>query len=106
MRVSSSSSTSRSSTSTEAPPIVPPRSSSLTPTRSGSGSSQPSSPRAAAIKYTPNPVSSPNGYTHAHSTSRDSARLRLQHRSSASSSEPSLIPIGGEVRIRKLTFLM
>lgn len=92
----------RSSTSTEAPPIVPPRSSSLTPTRSGSGSSQLSSPRISAVKYSANPLRSPNGAAHTHSGSRESARLRMHHRSSASSSEPSLVPVAGEGRIREL----
>ena len=100
------SSTARSSTSTEAPPIIPPRSSSLTPTRSGSGSSQLSSSRTSAVKYTPNPLKPSNGYAHTHSASRDSARLRMQHRSNASSSEPSLVAIGAEVRIREPTFLI
>jgi PH/SEC7 domain-containing protein len=101
-RKSSSSPAPRSSTSTEAPPIVPPRSSSLTPTRSGSGSSQPSSPRTSAVKYSANPLRPPNGYAHTHSGSRDSARLRMHHRSSASSSEPSLVAATGEGRIREL----
>lgn len=100
-RSSSSSSAPRSSTSTEAP-IVPPRTSSLTPTRSPSGSSQASSSRAA-LRHGPSPLRSRNGYPqagHNHSSSRDSMRLRMQHRSSASSSEPSLIPIGDDTRIR------
>lgn len=98
-RKSSSSSAARSSASPEATPNVSSRTS-LTPTRSGSGSSQVSS----AGKFAPNSLRSPNGYTHTHSASRDSIRLRMHHRSSASTSEPSLVPIGGDARIREHRF--
>jgi PH/SEC7 domain-containing protein len=101
-RRSSSLSARRSSTSTEAP-IVPPRMSSLIQTPSAPGSTQGTALRSN-LKYGPRPLRSRNGYTqgaHAHSLSRDSARLRMQHRSNASSSEPSLIPVGDEVRIRE-----
>jgi PH/SEC7 domain-containing protein len=100
-RTSSSSSAPRSSTSTEAP-IVPPRISSLTHTPSPQVPTQVTLPRSN-LKYGPRPLRSRNGYpqgAHAHSLSRDSARLRMQHRSTASSSEPSLIPVGDEVRVR------
>jgi hypothetical protein len=94
----------RSSSSTETSPILSARSSSITPTRSGSGSTQVNLPRVSAVRYTPlRPV---NGFTHTHSGSRDSAPLRTHHRSSASSSEPSLIPGGNEARIRELLTLL
>jgi hypothetical protein len=95
-REASSSSAPRISTSIEAPAIVPPQSSSLAPTRSGPGPS-----RSPTLKYGPRPLRSPNSYGHTHSASRDSARLRMHHRSSASSSEPSLIPVGAEGRVRE-----
>lgn len=106
-RRSSSSSRARSSTSTEGAMLGRGRSPSLTPTRSASGasgSSQLSSPRAPQSKYTPSQQRSRNGFlqgNHAHSTSRDQARMRMHHRSTASSSEPSLIPIGDEIRVRQ-----
>ena|SRR5882762_1172208 len=99
--VKQSRSAARNSSTTEAPPIVPPRSSSLTPTRSGSGSSQLNSPQTSTERHAPHPLRSTNGFTHAHSGSRDSAQLRTHHRSSASSSEPCLIPVGVEARIRE-----
>lgn len=101
-RRSSSLSARRSSTSTEAP-IVPPRMSSLINAPSTPGAIQGTTLRSN-LKYGPRPLRSRNGYpqgAHAHSLSRDSARLRMQHRSTASSSEPSLIPVGDEVRIRE-----
>lgn len=104
LRKSSSSSITRSSTSTEGP-IVPPRTSSLTttPTRSSSNSSQ-VMPSRTGSRHGPSPLRSRNGYAqgnHAHSSSKDSARLRMHHRSTASSSEPSLIPSGDDIRIRE-----
>lgn len=106
-RRSSSSSRARDSTSTEGAVIGRTRSPSLTPTRSASGasgSSHLSSPRGAQLKYTPSQQKSRNGFlqgNHAHSASRDQARMRMHHRSTASSSEPSLIPIGDEIRVRQ-----
>lgn len=87
-----------------APPIVPPRKSSLGPpvrTRSGSGSV--AQPRITSLKY--GPRSPPQRYgsssTHAHSPSRESNRLRVQHRSTASNSEPSLVPEREDGRVRE-----
>lgn len=100
-RRSSSSSARRSSTSTEAP-IIPPRMSSLTHTPSPQVSPQVTVLRSN-LKYGPRPLKSRNGYpqvAHTHSLSRDSARFRM-HRSTASSSEPSLIPVVDEARIRE-----
>ncbi|EMD37830.1 CsMn39, partial [Gelatoporia subvermispora B] len=77
-------------------PIVPPRVSSLhTPLRSRSGSSAASQTRVPSLKYGPRTPSFRNGaspVSHSHSASRDANRLRVQPRSTASSSEPSLIP--------------
>ncbi|KAI0355629.1 hypothetical protein OH77DRAFT_1511483 [Trametes cingulata] len=77
-------------------PIVPPRSSSLnTPLRSRAGSNAGSFQRGANLKYgprSPPPRAGGPSLHHAHSASRDSNRLRVQHRSTASASEPSLIP--------------
>ena len=42
--------------------------------------------------------------SHAHSPSRESSRLRAQHRSTASSSEPSLIPLGDDPHGGKYQF--
>lgn len=107
-RTSSSSSATRSSTSTEAP-IAPPRMSSITHAAAAApGSYQGNFPRMTSLKHGPRPLNnrSRNGYSpggHVHSSSRDSTRLRMQHRSTASSSEPSLIPIGDEPHIREDT---
>ncbi|KAI0821612.1 hypothetical protein BC628DRAFT_1329136 [Trametes gibbosa] len=77
-------------------PIVPPRSSSLsTPLRSRAGSNAGSFHRGTNLKYGPrSPPPRAGGpiLHHAHSASRESNRLRVQHRSTASASEPSLIP--------------
>ncbi|OCH95101.1 hypothetical protein OBBRIDRAFT_810024 [Obba rivulosa] len=89
------SSPTRDSSSSEGP-IVPPRVSSLhTPLRSRSGSSATSQQRVPSLKYGPRTPPFRNGASptsHTHSASRDANRLRVQHRSTASSSEPSLIP--------------
>ncbi|KAL4254296.1 hypothetical protein ABKN59_002913 [Abortiporus biennis] len=77
-------------------PVIPQRTSSLSSTvRARSGSANAAPPRVAALRYGPrSPPNSRNGlgYGHATSPSRESNRLRIQHRSTASSSEPSLIP--------------
>ena len=92
------------SISTEAP-IVPPRSSSLnTPVRPMSGSNAAAFQRSANLKYGPRspPPRGPGAsLNHIHSTSRDANRLRVQHRSSASASEPSLIPDRDDGRARE-----
>ncbi|TFK44669.1 hypothetical protein BDQ12DRAFT_29737 [Crucibulum laeve] len=78
------------------PAIVPPRSSSLQtpvrPTIAGSSRSnrQSTSPLMSRIGAPSN--STPQ-------SPRDTNRLRVLHRSSASSSEPSLVPIGDDTRI-------
>ncbi|TFK89121.1 hypothetical protein K466DRAFT_645137 [Polyporus arcularius HHB13444] len=82
-------------------PIVPPRTSSLsTPLRPRPGSNA-GYPRSPNPKY--GPRSPPTRLAgpllhHAHSASRDSNRLRVQHRSTASASEPSLVPDRDEGR--------
>ena len=99
-RKSSSSSIHRSSTSTEGP-IVTPRTSSWTTTPTRSAGAMPS---RTSSRHGPSPLRSRNGNTqgnHIHSSSRDSTRLRMQHRSSASSSEPSLIPAGDDICVRE-----
>ncbi|KAH9946988.1 hypothetical protein B0H21DRAFT_822341 [Amylocystis lapponica] len=77
-------------------PIVPPRTSSLTtPLRVRSSSNATNQLRIASLKYGPRSPPSRNGTPpskHHHSTSRESNRLRAQHRSAASNSEPSLVP--------------
>ncbi|KDQ57605.1 hypothetical protein JAAARDRAFT_78710 [Jaapia argillacea MUCL 33604] len=99
-------SSSAQSTSSVDGPIVPPRSASLhTPSRARSGSNSNGAARAAALRYSPHsgrtrdpsPFSSP----HSGSLSRESSRLRVQHRSTASSSEPSLVSSTGEGRTRE-----
>ncbi|KAG1816135.1 uncharacterized protein BJ212DRAFT_1568725 [Suillus subaureus] len=84
-------------------PIVPPRSSSLqTPSRSRSGSGALGSPRVTALRHGSSPLSGPlrgKGYgNQMQSSYRDMSRLRVQHHSVASSSEPSLIPVIDDVR--------
>lgn len=92
-----------------APAIVPPRISSLqTPTRSTFGNTP--SPRVqSASRQASTPIRTWNGKsfgsptsppTHGHSSSRDSYRSRIHHRT-ASSSEPSLISAGDEARVRE-----
>ena len=85
-------------------PIVPPRSSSLnTPLRSRTSSNTLQFQRTPNPKYGPRSPPSSNRYSgnlhHVHSASRDSNRLRVQHRSTASASEPSLVPDREENRV-------
>lgn len=85
------------------PIIVPPRSSSLqTPSRSRSGSGPRGSPRATPLRHGSSPLSGPlrsKAYgNQMQSSYRDMPRLRVQHHSVASSSEPSLIPVVDDVR--------
>lgn len=87
-------------------PIVPPRSSSLqTPSRSRSGSGALGSPRVTALRHGSSPLSGPlrgKGYgNQMQSSYRDMSRLRVQHNSVASSSEPSLIPVVDDARPRE-----
>lgn len=84
-------------------PIVPPRTSSLqTPSRSRSGSGALGSPRVTALRHGSSPLSGPlrgKGYgNQMQSSYRDMSRLRVQHHSVASSSEPSLIPVIDDIR--------
>ncbi|KAG1869818.1 hypothetical protein C8R48DRAFT_791069 [Suillus tomentosus] len=84
-------------------PIIPPRTSSLqTPSRSRSGSGALGSQRASALRHGSSPLSGPlrsKGYgSQMQSSYRDMSRLRVQHHSVASSSEPSLIPVVDDVR--------
>lgn len=82
-------------------PIVPPRSSSLQmPPRSPSGPNFSGSARVPNSKHGTSPLrsrSGPSAGMPPHSP-RDSARLRVLHRSTASNSEPSLIPNGDDMR--------
>ncbi|KAI0743591.1 hypothetical protein C8Q80DRAFT_1345613 [Daedaleopsis nitida] len=82
-------------------PIVPPRSSSLnSPLRPRTGSNAASFQRTPNLKYGPrSPPTRLNGLQHIHSNSRDSNKLRVQHRSTASASEPSLIPDRDDTRV-------
>jgi len=87
-------------------PIVPPRTSSLqTPSRSRSGSGALGSPRVTALRHGSSPLSGPlrgKGYSNQMQSSyRDMSRLRVQHHSVASSSEPSLIPVIDDIRPRE-----
>ncbi|TBU55815.1 hypothetical protein BD310DRAFT_824986 [Dichomitus squalens] len=85
------------------PPIVPPRTSSLsTPLRSRAGSNAGTFQRSSNPKYGPRSPSSRIGgpsLHHVHSASRESNRLRVQHRSTASASEPSLVPDRDDGRV-------
>lgn len=84
-------------------PIVPPRSSSLnTPLKKPNNTGSLGSMRTNPVKYGPrHPRPSATNSLSASSTlSRDSSRLRVQHRSTASSSEPSLIPVRDEDKTR------
>jgi hypothetical protein len=88
-------------------PIVPPRSSSLqTPGRSPSSSSASSRRLSSRHPTSPTwsrnsgpPGSAPARNLHGHSSSRDLTRLRVNHRSTASSSEPSLIQAADDTRV-------
>lgn len=67
--------------------------------RSGSGNS--GQQRISGLRHGPRSPLGKNGLGHVSSPSRETNRLRVQHRSTASSSEPSLIPNrddGGRVR--------
>ncbi|KAF9647320.1 hypothetical protein BDM02DRAFT_2709294 [Thelephora ganbajun] len=82
------------------PAMVPPRSSSLnTPVKTTSPTSPSSYTRGPGLRYGPRSASGWSGSmssgafnTHGYSGSRDSPRPRIHHRSTASNSEPSLIP--------------
>ncbi|KAF8893380.1 hypothetical protein BD779DRAFT_1046084 [Infundibulicybe gibba] len=79
-------------------PIVPPRISSLqTPVRSSSRPHSIGSPRTTSPRHGTSPLRSRTGGSGGvgHNP-RDAARLRIMHRSTASSSEPSLIPSGDD----------
>ncbi|KAI6121579.1 hypothetical protein F5141DRAFT_1186775 [Pisolithus sp. B1] len=81
----------------------PPRSSSLyTPTRAQPGSDAGTvavgSPRVAFLRHGPSPLKVKGFGNQLQSSYRDMSRLRVHHRSAASSSEPSLIPTGEDVR--------
>ncbi|KAF7793825.1 hypothetical protein EIP86_004946 [Pleurotus ostreatoroseus] len=70
--------------------------------RSGSGSVPQPQPRVSGLRYGPrSPVnrSAITSMTYIPSSTRESDRLRVQHRSTASSSEPSLIPVHDEGRL-------
>jgi len=89
-----------------AAPIVPPRVSSLiAPIHS-----TPSSPRGSKQTLSPLRSRNVNSFgglgTHVNPSSRDSSRLRIQHRSTASSSEPSLIRDVPESRGGELVVLL
>jgi len=79
-------------------PIVPPRTSSLSApgSRSVSSSGAIGPPRVAALRHGSSPLRS-RGYGH-QSSYRDMTRLRVQHSSAASSSEPSLLSPGDDGR--------
>lgn len=81
---------------------VPPRSASLqgTPARSRSGSANIPN-RVGGVRYGPRSPSGRSLGGHIPSPSRENNRLRIQHRSTASSSEPSLIPTRDDSRVRK-----
>lgn len=84
-------------------PIVPPRSSSLnTPLKKPNTTGTLGSVRTNPVKYGPrHPRPSASNSLSANSTlGRDSSRLRVQHRSTASSSEPSLVPIRDDDKAR------
>ncbi|GLB37099.1 putative pleckstrin homology domain containing protein [Lyophyllum shimeji] len=81
-------------------PIVPPRSSSLQMPRSSERPVSIGSPRGITSRHASSPLRSRVGPSNLSSGSpRDTARLRTLHRSTASSSEPSLIPNEDDVRM-------
>ena len=101
--------TSPSKDSLTAEPIVPRKSSLRTPTRSRSGSGPHQqqqamgvgglgSPRVAHPKHGPSPLRYKQYGNHMQSSYRDTSRLRVHHNSTASTSEPSLIPSKDEAR--------
>ncbi|KAG5652351.1 hypothetical protein H0H81_005328 [Sphagnurus paluster] len=79
-------------------PIVPPRNASLQMPRTTARPLSTGSPHKITSRHASSPLRSKNGYitNPAAGTSRDTARLRALHRSSASNSEPSLIPDGDD----------
>ncbi|KAF8070176.1 hypothetical protein FPV67DRAFT_1005473 [Lyophyllum atratum] len=82
-------------------PIVPPRSSSLQMPRSTERPVSIGSPRGVTSRHASSPLRSRAGppFNLPPSSARDTARLRTLHRSTASSSEPSLIPDEKDARI-------
>lgn len=79
-------------------PIVPPRTSSLQTPRSRSGSAAIGSPRVTALRHGSSPLRSKGYGNQMQSSYRDMSRLRVQHNSAASSSEPSLLSPGDDGR--------
>jgi PH/SEC7 domain-containing protein len=90
-------------TSVPSSPIIPPRSSSLQ--RSTSRPHSIGSPRGIGARHLPSPLRSRSGPAVGLSSAspRETARLRTLHRSTASSSEPSLVPTGDDARLCELT---
>jgi hypothetical protein len=86
-------------TSVPSSPIIPPRSSSLQ--RSTSRPHSIGSPRGITSRHPSSPLRSRSGPALGLSSSspRDTIRLRTLHRPTASSSEPSLIPINDDARV-------
>lgn len=85
-------------------PASPTRSSLSTPLRSRTGSNAGTFQRTANLKYGPRSPQARYGgpsLHHVPSVTRESNRLRVQHRSTASASEPSLIPDRDESRVCK-----
>jgi PH/SEC7 domain-containing protein len=83
-------------------PIIPPRSSSLQ--RSTSRPHSIGSPRGINPRHPQSPLRSKSGPAVglSNASPRDTTRLRTLHRSTASSSEPSLIPTGNGARLCEL----
>ncbi|KAF9461278.1 hypothetical protein BDZ94DRAFT_822072 [Collybia nuda] len=81
-------------------PIVPPRSSSLQISRSTTRPESIGSPRGISSRHPTSPLRSRSGPTSSFPSPnpRDNSRLRTLHRSTASSSEPSLISTGDDTR--------
>ncbi|KAI1794173.1 hypothetical protein LXA43DRAFT_971422 [Ganoderma leucocontextum] len=83
-------------------PVSPLRSSLNTPSRSRTGSNAGTFQRSANLKYGPRSPQARYGgpsLHHVPSVTRESNRLRVQHRSTASASEPSLVPDRDESRV-------
>ncbi|KAF5354747.1 hypothetical protein D9756_005253 [Leucocoprinus leucothites] len=81
------------------PTVVPPRTSSLQlPNRASGSSSTNSSPRPSHTIPSAG-LLKPRGGLNGFGSPRDTNRLRVLHRSTASSSEPSLLPVIDDVRI-------
>lgn len=87
-------------------PIVPPRSSSLQMPRVAARPISIGSPRGTLSKHPTSPLRSRTGpASHLPSPNpQDTARLRTLHRSTASSSEPSLIPSGNDGHVCKYMY--